>query len=228
METLNIKKNRPKCKFFKLTEYPMNKNIFFHRIEGIIFGSLSWTTAFCSFTIAVALYIKVDPSYSIFTHYLSDLGAGKNYSNLSLFIGLALTTNYQILFYYSIGLTLKQKKSNWKLIKIAMGTAIIGSMSLFTVIPFISDPGNPKFNIMHGILGGIHFGLMAIAFLFYGISELLNPFISNKFTIISFSSALFYGLNLIFSNIYIFYWLAIVGIFLWVFVHIIFLIRSKE
>jgi len=204
------------------------KNNFIHRIEGIIFGSIAWITAFCSFTIAVALYITVDPSYSIFTHYLSDLGAGKNYANVSLFIGLALTTNYQILFYYSIGLTLKQKKSNWTSIKIAMGAAIIASMSLFTIIPFTSDPGNPKFNIMHAILGCIHFGLMAIAFLFYGISELLNPFISNKFTIISFSSALFYGLNLIFSSIYIFYWLAIAGIFLWVFTHIIFLIRSKE
>jgi len=204
-----------------------NKVVFFNRKNGIIFGSIAWITAFCSFTIAISLYIIVDPSYSIFTNYLSDLGT-KNYSNVSLFIGLALTSNYQVLFYYSIGLTLKQKRSNWKLIKIAISAAIIASMSLFTVIPFTSDPGNPKFNIMHGILGSIHFGLMAIAFLFYGISELLNPSISKNFTIISFSSAFFYVLNLIFSNINIFYWFAIVGIFLWIFVHIVFLIRSKQ
>jgi hypothetical protein len=101
-------------------------------------------------------------------------------------------------------------------------------MSLFTVIPFTSDPGNPKFNIAHGILGGIHFGVMAIAFLFYGIIELLNPSISKNFTIISFNSAFLYGLNCVFPHFHIIYWLAILGIFLWLFMHIFFLIRAKE
>lgn len=174
------------------------------------------------------IYIKVDPSYSIFTHYLSDLGAGKNFSNVTLFIGLPLSIIFQILFYISIGIRLKQKKSNWKLFRIAMGAAIISSISLIMVIPFLSDPGKQTFNFMHVILGSIHFGAMAIVFLFYGIIELLNPSISNKFIVISFSSALLYGLNSVFSSVYIIYWLAIVGIFFWIFVHIAFLIRSKE
>ena len=207
----------------------MNKKlIFFNRQNGIIYGFIAWIIAFCSFTIAIALFKKVDPSYSIFTHYLSDLGAGKNFSDVILFIGLTLTSIFQILFHISIGTTLKQKKCNLRLIKITMSVAIIAFISLIMVIPSTSDLENPKFNIMHGILGGVHFGVMAIAFLFYGIIELSNPSISNLFTIISFSSALLYGLNYIFSNIYLIYWLAIVGIFLWLFVHIVFLIRSKE
>lgn len=190
------------------------KYFFSNRKNGNIFGSFAWIIAFFTFAIAIALYITVDHSYSIFTHYLSDLGAGKNFSNVTLFIGLPISVIFQILFYISIGIRLKQKKSNWKLIKIATGAAIISSISLIMAMPFLSDPEKLIFNIMHVILGSIHFGAMAIAFLFYGIIELSNPSISNKFTIISFSSALLYGLNSIFSKIYIIYWLAIVGIFL--------------
>jgi len=207
----------------------MNKKyIFFKMKNGIVFGSIAWIIAFCSFAIAIALYITVDPSYSIFTHYLSDLGTGKNFSNVIFFIGLPISVIFQILFYISIGITLRQKRSNLKLIKIAMSAAIIGSINLIMVVRFTSDPRNLKFITMHGILGGMHFGGLAIAFLFYGIIELLNPLISNRFTITSFSSAFLYGLNCIFSHVYIIYWLAIVGIFLWIFVHIVFLIRYKE
>lgn len=205
----------------------MNKKyIFFKRQNGIIYGSFAWIIAFCSFTIAIALFKKVDPSYSIFTHHLSDLGAGENFSDVVLFIGLVLTSIFQILFHISIGTTLKQKKSNLRLVKIAMGVAIIAFISLIMVIPSTSDPENSKFIIMHGILGGMHFGFMALAFLIYSIIELKNPSISNKFTIISFSSAFLYGLNFIFPHIYIIYWLAIVGIFFWLFVHIGFLIKN--
>jgi len=207
----------------------MNKKlIFFNRQNGIIYGSIAWIIAFCSFNIAIALFKKVDPSYSVFTHYLSDLGAGDNFSNVTLFIGLVLTETFQIPFYISIGLKLKQKNGNWKLIRIAVGASIISSVSLIIVIPFLSDPEKLIFNIMHGILGGMHFGFMAIAFLFYGIIELSNRSIPKIFAIISFSSGLLYGLNSLCFNIYIIYWIAIVGIFLWIFVHIIFLIRSKQ
>ena len=136
----------------------MNKKyIFFNKKKGIIFGSLAWIIAFCSFTIAIVLYITADPSYSIFTHQLSGLSPGKNFSNVALFIGLAFTGIFQTPFYVSIGLSLRQKKSNWKLIRIAMGASIISSIILIMLVPFLSDPEKPTFSIMHGILGGIHF-----------------------------------------------------------------------
>ncbi len=202
--------------------------ILFNRKNGIIFGSLSWIIAFCLFTIAIGLYISVDPYYSIFSHHLSDLGVGKNYSNVIFIIGLAFTEVFQIPFYLSIGIALKQNKSNFNLIKIAMGASLISTLSLILVIPLLPDLGNPICYTMHGILGFIHFIAMAIAYTFYSIIELSNPRISKIFGFVSIYSALFYSLTIIFFTIHIIYWLAISGIFLWVFMHTLFLIRTKE
>ncbi|MFX0024991.1 MAG: hypothetical protein ACFE8M_01145 [Candidatus Hermodarchaeota archaeon] len=204
-----------------------NLKFFFNSKNGVIFGSFAWLIALCSFTIAIILYLKVDPSYSIFTHHLSDLGAGENFSNIVFFIGLAFSASFQIPFYISIGISLKQKKGNWNLIRIAMGASIISSLSLILIIPFLSDPDNPISNNLHGFLGFTHFSAMVVAYIFYSIIELTNPKISNLFGLISILSALFYSLAIIFVTIRIFYWIAILGIFLWVFMHTIFLIRTK-
>lgn len=201
---------------------------FINRKNGIIFGSFSWTIALSLFATAIRLYNRVVPSFRGLTHHLSDLGAGINSSNVVFMIGLALTEIFQIPFYFSIGIKLKQKKGNWNLIRFALGGSIISCLSLILVIPFLSDPKNPIFYTMHGILGFTHFGTMTIAYIFYSIIELSNPKISKIFGLISIYSALFYSLTIIFFTNCIIYWFAISGIFLWVFMHTVFLIRSKE
>ncbi|MFX0019696.1 MAG: DUF998 domain-containing protein [Promethearchaeota archaeon] len=201
--------------------------IFINRKTGIIFGSFSWTIALCLFATAIRLYNRVNPSFSGLTHQLSDLGAGKNFSNVVFIIGLAFTEIFQIPFYISIGMTLKQKKGNWNLIRFALGASIISSLCLVLIIPFLSDPKNPISYTMHGILGFTHFGAMAVAYIFYSIIELSNPEISKVFGLVSIYSALFYSLTITFFTYGIIYWFAISGIFLWVFMHTIFLIRAK-
>ena len=190
---------------------------------------MAWFIAFSSFLIAIMLYRAVDPSYSIFTNYLSDLGTGKNFSNIIFSLGLTLTEIFLILFYLCLGKAFKNENYNANLTNIAVLVSIISSISLILVIPFLTDPTNLLFSIMHGILANIHFIGMTIAFIFYGIIEIsisrTNPLRMNKLIIISFSSALLYGLSCIFYNISIFYWIAIIRIFIWVLVHIIFLIK---
>lgn len=89
--------------------------------------------------------------------------------------------------------------------KITLSAFIISSLSLILVISFLIKPENIFFNIMHDILGDLHFLGVIIAFIFYGIIEYYNPTVSNYFALISFSSGFFSGLSLVLVNIYIFY-----------------------
>jgi len=210
---------------FKKPTMPKINDIF-NPIIGAIFGIIAWTIAFLSLTIAIILHIKVDPSYGPLSNHLSDLTTGYNLSKMILSIGLILLVIFFIPFYISLGIFLFKKNKNISLIKIALIASITSYLSLIIIVAFPLDPQNYFFCMMHTILGSIYFLFGTVAFILFGIIELLNPKISNFNAIISVITGLLYCNYLIFSAISLFEWIAVAGALIWTISHIIFLLNK--
>lgn len=73
---------------------------FYRKCPGYLFGIFGVFLGGGSILIAFLLYLSADSSYSISTHYISDLGIGPNGANLCFAIGLPLYGS--IIFFYHL------------------------------------------------------------------------------------------------------------------------------
>lgn len=71
----------------------------YKKINGSIFGLLGVGVSLISILVAYLLYIQVDASFTIFTHFISDLGDGPNYSNITFNIGIICASIVNLFFY---------------------------------------------------------------------------------------------------------------------------------
>ncbi len=199
----------------------------FYKISGSIFGIMAWIIGLPCLIIATFLRMEVDPTFSLTSNYICDLGA-KNYDSHYIFtVGFILRQISLIPFYISFGIFLQKNIYDSYLFKAAIMAAVISNLSLAAVIPFLSDPNNQFFCNMHGILGFTYFSFGVLAFSLYGIIELSNPKISNFYTVISFITAFLQALFLFFPTIYIIEWLFIGSDFSWVLIHAVFLFKNE-
>ena len=202
------------------------KNIF-NRIIGSISGIMALIIGVPCLIVATFLRIEVDPTFSLTSNYICDLGDEFYNSHYIFIIGFILKQIFLIPFYISFGILLQKKIYDSYLIKGAIMAAVISNLSLAVLIPFLLDPNNHFFCNMHGLLGFIYFSFGILAFTLYGIIELSNPKISNFYTVISFITAFLQGLFLFFPTIYIIEWFFITSEFSWVLIHAVFLFKNE-
>jgi len=203
----------------------------YRRINGgffIIFGTL---VSFLFVTVAWIFYIAVDPSFSVFTHWMSDLGVGPNGSDIIHNTGLYYSSFFTIFSCLYLSFYLEQKGGIKLFNLIALIPAIISAIGVFFLAVFPIAPGFGPHNIAAGTFFG---GIFAFS-LAYGIAEYLNPKISKWFSVSSFISAFFILLYLIlcigpFPVVLAFFseWLTLVGIGIWVSIHGILIMRDKS
>ena len=203
-------------------------NKIFNKTIGSVFGIMAWIVGLLSYTIAISLRIEVDPTFSLSSNYLCDLGIETYDSHFIFSIGCIIKQCFLIPFYLSLVILLQKIKYESYLIKIALAASIIYTLSLMIVIPFLLDTNNQFFCSMHGILGFMYFSFGTLAFTLYGIIELSNPKISNVYAMISFITAFFQGLFLFFSTVYIIEWFSIASDFSWLLTHAIFLLKNDS
>ncbi len=200
----------------------------FYKISGSIFGITAWIIGFSSLTIATFLRIKVDPTFSLTSNYICDLGFEKYDSSAIFSVGFILKGIFLLPFYISLGTLLQKKIYSNYFIKGAILASVISNLSLMMVVPFLFDPSNQFFCKMHGLLGFTYFSFGTFAFTLYGIIELSNPKISNFYTAISFITAFLQGLFLFLPEIYIIEWLFIASDFSWLLIHTMFLFKNDS
>ena len=126
-----------------------------------------------TFTIilSVILYILADPTFSLATHYLSDLGAGPNGSRYVFNIGIIITGLIMITFYIHLSLILLKKKGYKFLVIISFILGIFSSIGTFFVGIF---PINVS-QVVHNAFASFFFlGGLGAAF-FYTITEFTTP-----------------------------------------------------
>jgi len=165
---------------------------FYEKINGSYFGIIALLIWIVSITIAQILYMEADPSFSISTNFISDLGTGPNGSDIVFSIGMILTGVSIMPFYVYIGWYL-QKGENLNSLRIGMIAGLIGSIGMMLVGVFPLNPNDNISFIMHIIAAGILFNGVLSMLLIYGISEYRNPEISNLLSILAFITAGLYG-----------------------------------
>ncbi|MEJ2252433.1 MAG: DUF998 domain-containing protein [Candidatus Lokiarchaeota archaeon] len=168
----------------------------YKRVHGGFFALFGVLFFFITFIIAVILYIMNDPSFSLFTKYISDLGAGPSAIGSLIFnIGLIGTAILMILSHIYFTRFLVKLGGDSRILWLTLITGVISSFGLMFLGIF------PKyiFEIQHQIASYVYFG-SGIAYLFlYGIVELkINP-IGRSQALFNFLISVFYILYLIFK-----------------------------
>ncbi|MFX1445552.1 MAG: DUF998 domain-containing protein [Promethearchaeota archaeon] len=210
----------------------------YEKVNGSYFGIIGFIISFFSILIAQILYMEVDPSFSVTTNFISDLGNGPNGSDIVFNTGMILHGIFNIPFYTYLGWYLFQRREDNSL-RIGMIAGIIGSIGQILVGVFPFDPvDNFSFN-MHILAAEILFYAILIMLLIYGISEYRNPNIPKVLSILAFISAILYGafmtiVILQFSssipfqiNTHVIEWLGAWVMSVWVIAHIYYTLKHR-
>ena len=193
------------CEFFeaydeKIEEFLDRYDNSHKNVGGNSFGFIGVLVAITSLIVAFLLYYTVDPTFSIFTHWISHLGAGPNGSNVIFNIGLVITSFFLFLFYMYHGREYRRSEGKRILVDILLITTTITSCGLFLVAIF---PYNLV--VLHSTAALIFFISGLCSSLLYAIFVLTTKGISKFQAVVGFTTAGIFTFHLassIMGNLY--------------------------
>ena len=142
----------------------------YDRVNGKFFGWMGLLTYTMSTFIAVILYLAVDPSYSIFTHWISHLGDGPGGANIAFNLGWIITSGIIFLFLTHEIRIMRDKGVNERILDIMSLAALSFSMGFLLVGLFPLH-----LTVAHSIAAGFYFYGGFTYFLLYGVILLKIP-----------------------------------------------------
>jgi hypothetical membrane protein len=151
-------------------------NNLYKKIHGSYFGFLGVGISITSIFIAYLLYIQVDASFTIFTHFISDLGDGANYSNIVFNIGMICTSIINLLFYIYLTQYLMNQNAQKGPIFASFGSVLLSFVGGLFVGFFPSATAH----IPHLIGALFSFAGSFLISVFYSISEFSVPNFNRK------------------------------------------------
>ena len=207
--------------------------------KGEYYGFLGVASTSISVLIAFLLYTSVNPTFSVVSNCVSDLGSGPNMSNIVHNLGATVSGFCLVSFHLSYVKYLQYKKANTYFIKITKLTSVISAIGLIVlgIIPFERE--SLIFFLGHGYAAATHYVAGSFAFIFYGFFEILILKFSKILGIISFLTGIIYGILWVGYLIdfifiipqvevnYTLQWISLAGILLWSLLHSIFLFKTK-
>lgn len=207
-------------------------NRFYDKIPGSYFAYIGFLFSIIFISIAVILY--GDPTFSIFTHYLSDLGAAARNSSLVFNIGMIISAPLRVLFGFYLLKFLKSRGANEKTLKITAYTIVIGAMGSVLLAIFPHD----VLLIMHMLGAFVYFFSVVIIQISFSKMELKTENMSKFLPIIGLvvvmNYVLFLGFEIseILSDVFrllacLFEWMAYFSLMVWLLVHGFYLHRVK-
>lgn len=129
---------------------------FFHRIfsiiPGLYFGFLYFLIFGVSISMGFLFQISEDPSFSVFTHWISHLSVGCEMSRICFIVGLCLGSPFNLIFQNFLLNDFFDKSENPILPLILSGAVLMQSIGLFFagIIPL-------NFPILHGFAANLFF-----------------------------------------------------------------------
>ena len=109
---------------------------FYEKIHGGYFALIGAAIAIILYPIAIFLYILGDPSFSLYTHYISHLGVGPNGANIVFIIATILSAIFMILFHLFFMRFLQLKGGSQNLTWFAFMLGVISAFGLIVVAIF--------------------------------------------------------------------------------------------
>lgn len=152
---------------------------FYKKVNGSIFIFLGLALSVATIVISVALYTSTGTSYSIFTHYISDLGAiysAPNNAHIVFNVGTMIgsfISPFTSLFLLSF---LRKKGTDKKLIAVWFTCSVIVMIGSFMAGFFPEDSAYGMHFI--GAFLVFFYGMMSHGF--FGFAAITTPTISNK------------------------------------------------
>lgn len=158
----------------------------YDKIPGYIFGIIGIFTFIFSTLIAVILYLQINPNYSIFHNWISDLGTGPNGANIIFNTGWIVSSGI-ILFFHVYEIQELKKKINQKgvLQKYILHIMPISNIA-FTVGIFLVGFFPENLTLYHIIAANFYFYGGFSFFSLYGISAFLNKHIPRTHVFLAF------------------------------------------
>ncbi len=215
-------------------------NNFFGKIRGAWFAFLTVISVGFGVFVALFIYLPVDPSYSILSNYISDLGAGSIGSRIVFSIGMILGAIFLIFLILYISRYLKEKEEKSQLIWGYEASGIIAGLGLVLIGFFPLDRALIYAYSMHYLAAVIFFSFIAISNIYIGYIEYKNSNFSKIMAILSFLSgifsAVFIGGFIIQESgfiapqvfIYLSEWTFFALITIWLIIHGIYFWKKKE
>lgn len=121
--------------------------------------------------LAIVLYITVDPSFSIFNNFISDLSIGPNGSNIIFILfNLGMAISVQPFFLYLSRYLISQGADD-DLAIITYGASILFSISQILLVFFPLDTSNQSVADIHMVFAVLFFVFVSITMLLYAYLE---------------------------------------------------------
>ena len=159
----------------------------YKKIPGRFFGITGLIVyAFSTFT-AVILYLSVDPSYSIFTHWISHLGDGPNGANYVFNFGWIISSFILFFFYVHEIRELRDNKVKERYLDLLSLTSLSFALGVLLVGIFPLHLG-----ILHAAVAVIYFAGGFGFTMIYGIIVLNHSKIPNLLALAAFTTAIAY------------------------------------
>jgi len=164
---------------------------FFDKIKGAYFAFLTLIAIGLGIIIALLIYLPVDPSYSILSNYISDLGAGPIGSRTTFGVGMIIGAISLIFLILYISMYLKKKEEKSQLIWGFQNTGLIAAVGLILIGIFPLDRADDFAYSTHFLATVIYFSFTAISNNYLGYIEYKNSEFSKVMAIVTFLSGIF-------------------------------------
>ncbi|TFG01441.1 MAG: DUF998 domain-containing protein [Promethearchaeota archaeon] len=142
--------------------------------------------------IARYFYLPTNPSYSMTTNYISDLGAGPIETKLTITIAYIIISILLILFILYLVKDLKQRNADLKKTQIIYILGILAGISFLLLGIFHLDPEEPVAYEIHKVAAVMFFGCQGLVVLIYGSIEYKNPKMDGKLYMLSFFAGILF------------------------------------
>ena len=212
----------------------------YEKVKGAYFAFLALLAIGIGMLIALMIYLPEDPSFSISTNYISDLGVDPIGSRIVFSIGMILGAIFLILFFLYIARYLRQIEEKSQRIWIFLYSGLVAELGLIFIGIFPLDRTNETFFVLHAISAVIFFVFTGFSSLGMGYIEYKNSKFSKVLAPISILPGVF---SLVFSLVFVIQefstlpeqpfvylteWFFFVFISIWLIVHGFYFWKKKE
>jgi hypothetical membrane protein len=213
---------------------------FYEKTKGGYFAFLTLLAVGFGIFVALFIYLPDDPSYSILSNYISDLGAGPIGSRIVFGIGMVLGAIFMAFLILYISIYLKKKEEKSQLIWGFQTPGLIAEVGLILIGIFPLDQADTLAYSFHFFGEVIFFGFIAISIIYFGFIEYKNSEFPKIHAIISFLTGIFSAIFIIgfvvqelvpipkHTFVYLSEWTFLVFVSIWLVINGIYFWKKRE
>jgi len=211
----------------------------FDKFNGAYLFFIIIIVSIVSSIISNIFFLPTNPTFSMFTNYISDMGAGPIETKITMAVGDLFVGILLILLILFIARDMEKKQVNLTGIYVTLTIGIIMAIATIFLGLFPLDPAIPIAFTVHVIVAIIYFGATTFTFIIYGTYQFKLKEFPNYLAILSYISGILAAIFLVGfmiqeftavppqTFVYLVEWIQYYFIAIWAVVHGIYFLRNK-